>query len=143
MKVKIKKQHPDAVIPKYQTKGAAGFDLCVLEDHLILPGETKLINTGLSFEIPEGYEMQVIPRSGVSLKTKLRISNSPGCIDSDYRGIVGLIVDNIGNTTLEIKAKDRIAQGKITPVIQAEFIEVDELEETQRGSGGFGSTDNK
>jgi len=142
MNIKIKKLVEDAIIPKYQTVGSAGFDFHTVEDVTVFPKETKLVSTGLAFEIPEGYELQVRPRSGMSLKTKIRISNSPGTIDSDYRGLVSIIVDNIsfhGSLPYEIKKGDRIAQGVICKVNQAVFIE-DELSETERGEGGFGST---
>jgi len=145
MKVKIKKLHSDAIIPKYQTSGSAGFDIHAIQHTEVYPGETKILKTGLSFEIPEGYELQIVPRSGVSVKTKLRISNSPGTVDSDFRGEVGIIVDNVDfhsdkRVPYIIKVGDRIAQGKITPVVQATFIEVNDLEETERGEAGFGST---
>jgi dUTP pyrophosphatase len=145
MRVKIKKLHSDAIIPKYQTSGSAGFDIHVIEDVEIYPGETKILKTGLSFEIPEGYELQIVPRSGISAKSKLRISNSPGTVDSDFRGEIGIIVDNIDYLKKDsiphtIKKGDRIAQGKITPVVQAIFIETDELDQTVRGEGRFGST---
>jgi dUTP pyrophosphatase len=145
MFVKIKKLHSDAIIPKYQTSGAAGFDIHAIQHTEIYPGETKILKTGLSFEIPQGYELQIVPRSGVSVKTKLRISNSPGTVDSDFRGEVGIIVDNIDLNSDKrvpyiIKVGDRIAQGKITPVVQAIFIETDDLEQTERGEKGFGST---
>lgn len=145
MQIKIKKLHPDAIIPKYQTSGSAGFDIHIIEDVEIYPGETKILKTGLSFEIPEGYELQIVPRSGVSAKTKIRVSNSPGTVDSDFRGEVGIIVDNIDylekdNIPHTIKKGERIAQGKITPVVQANFVETDELNQTERGAKGFGST---
>lgn len=153
MKVNIKKLHEDAVIPKYQTPGASGFDLHALEDVTILPGETKLVRTGLAFSVGHGYEMQVRPRSGLSLKTPLRVSNAPGTVDSDFSGEVCVIMSNTmepltsGYTPEEddrdihpIKKGDRIAQGVICPVVQADFEVVDELQETQRGSGAFGST---
>lgn len=145
MQVKIKKLHPDAIIPKYQTSGSAGFDIHAVEHTEVYPGETKILKTGLSFEIPEGYELQIVPRSGVSAKTKLRVSNSPGTVDSDFRGEVCILVDNIDlhsdkRVPYIIKIGDRIAQGKITPVIQAVFVETDQLNETERGEGGFGST---
>jgi dUTP pyrophosphatase len=141
MKVKIKKLHPDAVIPKYATPGSAGFDLVAIEDVTIWPNTSELVKTGLSVEIPDGFEMQVIPRSGLSLKTSLRIANSPGCIDSDYRGEVCVIAWNsLVGSSIFIKKGDRIAQGKIAPIVQAEFEEVEELSDTKRGSGGFGST---
>lgn len=149
MKVKIKKLHPDATIPKYATGGAAGFDLVAIEDVTIFPGRTALIKTGLAVEIEEGYEMQIRPRSGTSLKTSLRIANSPGTIDSDYRGEVGIIATNIATESYSvisvappiiIKKGDRIAQGVIAPVIRADFVLVEELSDTNRGEGGFGST---
>lgn len=145
MNIKIKKVVEDAIIPKYQTSGSAGFDFHTVEDVTVFPKETKLVSTGLSFEIPEGYELQVRPRSGMSLKTKIRISNAPGTIDSDYRGVVSIIVDNIsshGSLPYEIKKGDRIAQGVICKVNQAVFVE-GELSETERGEGGFGSTNKK
>jgi dUTP pyrophosphatase len=147
MEVKIKKLNSEAIIPKYQTSGSAGFDIHVIEDAEIYAGETRILKTGLSFEIPKGYELQIVPRSGISAKSKLRISNSPGTIDSDFRGEVGIIVDNIDfyDRTLPhiIKKGDRIAQGKITPVVQAVFIELSKLENftsSDRGEGSFGST---
>ena len=146
MKVRIKKLNPHAVTPKYATEGSAGFDLVAVEDVKIEPGHTSLVKTGLSVEIPKGYELQVRPRSGNSLKTKMRVANSPGTVDSDFRGEVCVIVDNLAayfppnGGTLEIKKGDKIAQGVICPIIQAEFEEVEDLSSTARGSGGFGST---
>jgi dUTP pyrophosphatase len=146
LKVRIRKLVPEAVIPKYATLGAAGFDLVSTEYVKILPGETKLVKTGLSIEVPGGYELQIRPRSGNSLKTNLVVANAPGTVDSDYRGEICVIVygrPNFSYTNeefLEIKKGDRIAQGVIAPIEQVEFEEVTELSETQRGSGGFGST---
>lgn len=149
MKVKIKKLHPDAVIPQYATPGAAAFDLVAVEDVSLLPGETKLVKTGLSVDVGFGYELQVRPRSGVSLKTPLRVANAPGTVDSDYRGEVCVIMTNTTDVpsnvsavfyTQNIKKGDRIAQGVVQKVEQAEFEVVESLDETQRGSGGFGST---
>lgn len=142
MKVKIKKLDPHAVIPKYQTKGSAGFDFHALHTTVIAKKATVLLHTGLAFAVPEGYELQVIPRSGISLKTKLRIANSPGCVDSDYRNEVCVIVENTGDESFTVNAGERIAQGKIVPIVQAEFEEVEELDETER-KGGFGSTGTK
>lgn len=138
--IKVKKLHPDAVIPKYQTDGSAGFDLHAVEDVVIGTDGTELVRTGLAFEIPQGYEMQIRPRSGLSLKTKLRIANAPGTIDSDYRGEVGIVVDNTTVVPHLIRKGDRIAQGVIQAVSRAAFQEVDKLTDTQRGDGGFGST---
>lgn len=142
IRVRVKKLREDAVIPEYKTPGAAGFDLVAAEDVTINAGETVTVPTGLAFEIPEGYELQIRPRSGLSLKTPLRIANSPGTIDSDYRGEVKIIVTNTGQCDdyYNIYKGDRIAQGVIVPVMRAEFKEVDELSETSRGYGGFGST---
>jgi len=141
MRIEVKKTRENAIIPKYQTEGAAGFDLSSCEYKLLAPGETAVIPTGLAFELPERTELRVQPRSGLSLKTKLRITNSPGCVDSDYRGEVGVIVENTGSKVFEIFEGDRIAQGIISPVFRAEFVEVSYfVEETERGSNGFGST---
>ena len=106
----------------------------------IEPGETKLLQTGLKFEIPHGFELQIRPRSGLSLKTKLRVANAPGTIDSDYRGEVAVIMTNTGKETVTINHGDRIAQAVLSPVYQMEFVECDDLLETERGNGGFGST---
>jgi dUTP pyrophosphatase len=153
--VKIKKLSECAVIPQYATPGSSGFDLVATEDAVIRPGETKLVKTGLSVAVPQGYELQVRPRSGVSLKTSLRVANSPGTVDSDYRGEVCVIVsntssdcfDSMGNgcgckcAKVETVLKGtKIAQGVICPVIQASFEVTDSLDETIRGAGGFGST---
>jgi dUTP pyrophosphatase len=146
MKVKIKKLHPDAIIPKYQTKGAAGFDLHVVETVCLNPQVVIAIKTGLAIKVPEGYELQVRPRSGFSLKQPyLRIVNSPGTIDSDFTGEICVIMQNLAPSKaigdfVHINKGDRIAQGIIAPIVQAEFEEVDELKATERGSKGWGST---
>ena len=143
MKVKIKKLHADAVVPSYGTVGAAGFDFYALEDTHLLPGETKLIKTGIAMEIPLGYEVQVRPRSGMSLKTWFRVANAPGTIDADYRGECCVIGQNTGSTfdrTITIKKGDRIAQGVLALAPQAEFEVVEELGDTNRGTNGFGHT---
>lgn len=162
--VKVKRLHEEAVIPKYAKLGDSGFDLVAVEDVIIEPGETKVIPTGLAFEIPPGYEMQISPRSGISRKTKLRVVL--GTTDSGYRGEVGVIVDNVNvlcedhlhgtlrtvdggyhNTpglnyygTYIIRKGDRIAQGVISTVCDVDFEEVEELSESERGEGGYGST---
>lgn len=149
MKVKVKKVLDHVELPEYATSGAAGFDLRAAHDVYVHPNGTALVDTGLAFEIPEGYEMQIRPRSGLSAKTKLRVANSPGTIDSDFRGSVKIILDNIydknpgGLDSFRIEAGDRIAQGVIVPVIQVEFEEVEELDETERNEGGLGSTGKK
>jgi len=129
-----------AQIPQYQTKGASGFDFHSIEEIEIKPKQTVLIPTGLAFKIPEGYEMQIRPRSGVSFKTGLRVVNSPGTLDSDYTGEAKIIMQNTGDETFLINFGDRIAQGVICPVIQVKFDETENLEETERGEKGFGST---
>lgn len=145
MKIKIKKLHEDATVPKYQTPGASGFDLHALEDVMIGSGETLLVKTGLAFDVGPGYELQVRPRSGLSLKTPLRVSNAPGTVDADFRGEVCVIMTNTENTVhgkqaQKIKKGDRIAQGVVCPVVQADFEVVTDLEDTSRGVGSFGST---
>ncbi|MGX5574091.1 dUTP diphosphatase [Bacillus toyonensis] len=168
LRVKIKRVK-DVELPKYAREFDAGFDLVAAEDVIIKPGETKVIPTGLAFEIPPGYEMQIRPRSGMSRKTKLRVVL--GTIDSGYRGEIGVIADNaslieyasmprfnagilagdndfsitkpVKYEAIEIKKGDRIAQGVIAPVVTAHFVEVDELSDSERGVGGFGSTGTK
>lgn len=139
MNIRIQKTHKDAVIPKYQTKGSAGFDLHSIEDITLLEGQTSLISTGLTVEIPEGYEMQIRSRSGLALKHGIFVLNGPGTIDSDYRGQIGIILTNAGKN-FSIKKGDRIAQGVVNKITQAEFEEVIEVSETERGKDGFGST---
>ena len=139
MKLGIKRLSDQAVLPKYQTSGSAGFDLHSIMNYVLEPGKTVLVSTGLAFNIPEGYELQIRPRSGVSAKTGLRVANAPGTIDSDFKGEVKLIIQNTGSMFEIIDKGDRIAQAVLAPVLQAEFVE-EELEESERGSNGFGST---
>jgi len=146
MKIRIKKLHEDAVVPKYATHGASGFDLVALETVFFKPGETKLVQTGLAIDVGPGYELQVRPRSGLSLKTPLRVANSPGTVDSDYRGEVCVIMTNTaepGTPSRVVTKGDRIAQGVVCPVMRADIEVVDYLDETDRGAGGFGSTGSK
>ena len=140
MKLKIKKLSSDAIIPAYQSELAAGFDLHSVEEYVLKPNERKLIKTGLAFEIEEGYEVQIRPRSGLAFKHGITVLNTPGTIDADYRGEIMVLLINLGENDFEIKKGERIAQAVIAPVIQAEFVEVDELSVTKRGKGGFGST---
>ena len=140
MKLKIKKINPEAIIPAYQTKEAAGFDLHSIENVVLKPGERKLIGTGLAFEIEYGYEVQIRPRSGLAFKHGITVLNSPGTIDSDYRGEIKVLLINHSDEEFEIKKGDRIAQAVVASVIQAEIVEVEELSSTERGEGGFGST---
>ena len=131
-----------AIIPEYKTAGAAGADLCaLLEAPLSIPaGRSAMVPTGLFFEIPKGYEVQVRPRSGLAAKNGVTVLNTPGTIDSDYRGEIKVILINLGTDDFTINNGDRIAQMIIAPVIQASFTITDSLSETERGSGGFGST---
>jgi dUTP pyrophosphatase len=166
MNIRIKRIHTDAIVPSYAHIGDSGFDLVALEDVIIEPGETVKVRTGLAFEIPDGYELQIRPRSGVTSKTKLRVAL--GTVDAPYRGEVSVLVDNVAilrqgiytayplkidgifdepsrteeyrGGTYIIRKFDRIAQGVIAPVIRASFTEVDELTDTDRGDGAFGST---
>jgi dUTP pyrophosphatase len=168
LRVKIKRLHDAAIIPQYAREGDAGFDLVACEDTIIEPGETKIVPTGIAVSLPPGYEAQIRPRSGITVKTKLRVQL--GTIDSGYVGEIGVIVDNIapkhkwatshpllvsGDVTgtwefygenevmygsYIIRKGDRIAQTVIAPVEQAHFVEVDELGETSRGENGFGSS---
>lgn len=139
MKVKIKITE-GGKMPKYATEGAAGFDLCSSVDMMIGPGRTELVPTGLYFEIPVGYELQVRPRSGMSLKSKIRVANAPGTVDSDYRGEVKLILDNNSEEKFYINEGDRLCQGVIQRVERVVFEENEELSDSSRGEGGFGST---
>lgn len=142
MKVKIQLA-PGVQMPTYATDGSAGFDLAVNEEIVIHPGQTRVVGTGIRMAVPEDWELQIRPRSGTSLKTKIRISNSPGTIDSDYRGEIGIIIDHIGDTIFTIPKGMKIAQGVLCPVGKASFEEVRQLDNTLRGEGGFGSTDGK
>lgn len=133
--------NPEASIPKYQTELASGFDLASVERIVVEPGQTVLVPTGLAIVLTKGYEMQVRPRSGVSLKTPLRIANSPGTVDADYQGEIKIIIHNAGCERYSIEKGDRIAQGVIAPVVRPIIIESDAFEtNTTRGTGGFGST---
>jgi len=140
MKIKVKKLSKLAEIPAYQTEEAAGFDLHSIDDIVIAPNERKLIATGLAFDIPAGYEIQIRPRSGLAYKHGITVLNTPGTIDSDYRGEIKVLLINHSNEDFEIKVGERIAQAIIKEVIQASFEEVEELSETKRGQKGFGST---
>lgn len=139
--IKIKKLNPLAIIPQYQTKGAAAVDLHSVEDMIVPSNEWRLIKTGLAFELPEGFEGQIRPRSGLALKFGISIVNSPGTLDSDYRGELGVILYNSDTEPFLVHQGDRIAQMVIAPVIQCNFTEVNEFETiTDRNSAGFGTT---
>jgi len=140
--VEVKRLYPDTNIPEYMTELAAGMDICArLEKTLTLQsGERCLVPTGLAFAIPQGYEMQVRPRSGLAINHGIALVNSPGTIDADYRGEVGIILINHGEKSFTINTGDRIAQLVVAPVCQAQLVEVLELTATRRGAGGFGHT---
>jgi dUTP pyrophosphatase len=141
--VKIKKlAHFRGDLPKYQTALASGVDVCaqLASPMMLHPGERAMVPTGLSFEIPPGFEIQARPRSGWAAKQGMTLLNTPGTIDADYRGEVKIIVINLGKEAVEIKDQERIAQLVLCPVYQAKFELVEDLSESARGAGGFGST---
>lgn len=139
-RILIKRLNEDAIVPSYQHEGDAGFDLHSVTDCIINPGETALIRTGLSVALPVGYELQVRPRSGLALKHSITVLNTPGTVDSGYRGEVGVILINHSKDWFKVSKGDRVAQGVIAKHEVAEFIEVVEQEQSARGQGGFGST---
>ena len=142
IKVLIKKLNSKAKIPKYKTDGSSGMDLMAFIESPISinPKESALIPTGISIAIPEDTEVQIRPRSGLAAKYKISVLNTPGTIDSDYRGEIKIILFNHGNEEFIINNNDRIAQMILVPILKAKFEEVESLPKTLRGSGGFGST---
>lgn len=140
--VQVRRLSPAAILPRYMTDLAAGVDLhaALAAEITLAPGERVLVPSGLALAIPPGFEGQVRPRSGLALKKGLTLVNSPGTIDADYRGEVGIIIINHGQDVVLIAPGERIAQLIIAPVIRAEFVEVDELGTTRRNAGGFGHT---
>ncbi|WP_417611599.1 dUTP diphosphatase [Parasphingorhabdus sp.] len=130
----------DLPLPSYETEGSAGMDVRAAESLVVAPGKRELVATGLAFAIPQGYEIQVRPRSGLALKKGIGVPNSPGTIDSDYRGELKIILINHGEDDFIIESGDRIAQIVVAPVQRGILVEVADLDDTQRGSGGFGST---
>jgi dUTP pyrophosphatase len=142
VRIKRKDNARDLPIPAYATSGSSGADLYadVESDTVISPGEIKLISCGIYLEIPEGYEAEIRPRSGLALKHGITLVNTPGTIDSDYRGLLNLIVTNLGRDDFVVKRGIRLAQMVIKETTQAEFLEAVELNETERAHGGFGHT---
>ena len=142
IKVLVKKLNPKAELPKYKTEGSSGMDLMALiEKSITIKSQNSaLIPTGLSIAIPEDMEVQIRPRSGLAAKSNISVLNTPGTIDSDYRGEIKIILFNHGKEEFTVNNNDRIAQMVLMPVLKAEFKEVEELPKTVRGSGGFGST---
>lgn len=134
---------PDGSVPEYATEHSAGLDLRTTEDFELAPMERRLVPTGLRMAIPHGFEGQVRPRSGLALKLGLGMVNSPGTIDSDYRGEIGVLLINLGENVVQVSKGERIAQMVVAPVTRARILQVDSLDDTARGSGGFGSTGTK
>ena len=141
-RVLIKKLNPDVELPVYKTSGASGMDLMafIKEPIAIPPNSAYLVPTGLSMAFSEAYELQIRPRSGLAAKNSITVLNTPGTVDSDYRGEIKIILFNHGKEDFIIKNKDRVAQMILTPVIKMELEEIDNLPDTLRGEGGFGST---
>ena len=142
VKLLIKKLQKNIILPEYKTDGSSGMDLMAnIEQTIkIFPGEKKIIPTGLMVAIPEKYEIQIRPRSGLAAKNGISVLNTPGTIDSDYRGEIKVILINLGKDIFQINKNDRIAQMIVCPIIKVELKEVESLPETVRGEGGFGST---
>lgn len=141
--VKILRDDLDIPLPSYATSQSAGMDLRAWEEMTLPPGEIRSVGTGLHIELPEGYEAQIRPRSGLALKKGISVPNAPGTVDADYRGEIRVILINLGKEPFVIRRGDRIAQMVIAPVVRAELQPVDALGETERGEGGFGSTGTK
>ncbi len=142
VKIEVKRLNHGAglPLPVYATSGAAGMDVCAAESLTLRVGKRHAVATGFAFAIPHGFEVQVRPRSGLALKHGITCLNTPGTIDSDYRGEVKVILANLGDEDFAIARGDRIAQLVVAPVTQAAMVEVDMLDDTARGIGGFGST---
>ena len=141
-KILIKRLSDNISLPKYETEGSSGMDLTANVNKVIeiQPGKSEIIPTGLALSIPKNYEIQIRPRSGLAAKNQISVLNTPGTIDEDYRGEIKVILINLGEKKFKIEKGLRIAQMVLCPIIKAELEEVDELDETKRGSGGFGST---
>ena len=146
VKVKIKRTRPqgnsDLPAPRYMTEKSSGMDLyaAVDEEIVLKPGQRRLISTGIAISVPEGYEAQVRPRSGLALRNGITLANAPGTIDADYRGEIGVILINHGETPFPVKRGDRIAQLVVVPVARAELEWAEDLDDTPRSGGGFGHT---
>ena len=142
VKILIKKLNSKVKLPSYKTDGSSGMDLMafIVKPITILPQKSELIPTGLSIAIPNNTEVQIRPRSGLAVKNNISVLNTPGTVDSDYRGELKVILYNHGNKEFIVNNEDRIAQMVLMPILKAEFEEVNDLPETIRGSGGFGST---
>ena len=144
-KILIKRLSKEVPLPKYETNGSSGMDLAanINANIDIDPGKTAIIPTGLALSIPKGFEVQIRPRSGLAAKKKISVLNTPGTIDADYRGEIKVILINLGQEPFKIEKGSRIAQMVVCPIVQAQLKEVDDLNQTERGKGGFGSTGTK
>ena len=144
-KILIKRLSKEVSLPKYETNGSSGMDLAanINANINIDPGKTAIIPTGFSLSIPKGFEVQIRPRSGLAAKKKISVLNTPGTIDADYRGEIKVILINLGQETFTVEKGLRVAQMVVCPIVQAKLKEVDDLSETERGKGGFGSTGTK
>ena len=144
-KILIKRLSKEVSLPKYETSGSSGMDLAADINAIINidPGKTAIIPTGLALSIPKGFEIQIRPRSGLAAKYKISVLNTPGTIDADYRGEIKVILINLGKDSFKVEKGLRIAQMVVCPVVQAQLKEVNDLNETERGKGGFGSTGTK
>ena len=145
IEVLIKRLSKDVALPKYETEGSSGLDLAANIDKeiKILPGKSEIISTGLAVAIPKNFEIQIRPRSGLAAKNQISVLNTPGTIDADYRGELKVILINLSDKVFVVEKGLRIAQMVLCPVVKATLKEVTELENTERGSGGFGSTGTK
>ena len=140
MTLRYRRVHPDAVLPSYAHPSDAGMDVRSVDELTLAPGQRALVHTGLVMLLPPGYEAQVRPRSGLALKSGVTVLNTPGTIDSGYRGEVGVILANFGEADFQVKTGDKIAQIVVAPVTQPEIVETEDADETDRGADGFGST---
>ena len=145
IEILIKRLSKEVSLPKYETLGSSGMDIAanINTDIIIDPGKTAIIPTGLALSIPRGFEIQIRPRSGLAAKQKISVLNTPGTIDADYRGEIKVILINLGDNSYTVERGTRIAQMVVCPIVQAQLKEVNDLSETERGEGGFGSTGNK
>ena len=145
IEILIKRLSKNINLPKYETEGSSGMDLAadITSTINIKPGESSIIPTGISVSIPVNYEIQIRPRSGLAAKNQISVLNTPGTIDADYRGEIKVILINLGNKTFKVEKGSRIAQMVLCPIEKAKIREVEDLEKTYRGSGGFGSTGTK
>ena len=145
VKVLVKRLDPKVNLPKYKTIGSSGMDLMAFIENpiKIKPGTSALIPTGISIAFPEEFEIQIRPRSGLAAKKKITVLNTPGTIDADYRGEIKVILINLSKDSFEVEKGLRIAQMVVCPIVQAQLKEVDDLKQTERGEGGFGSTGTK